>query len=106
MALIDYTPVKDEAFYELLWGDGSLNEGIRAWFAEHGVDADIVPLDSPIELDTETNEWRFVLYRTNEHGVKYIDPETDDVPTIVVRREFKSLPPWATPAAESVGATA
>lgn len=101
MSLIDYTPAFADIF-----GDKGQHEAAIAWFTAHGVEANLVPLDTPLELDAETNEWRFQVYRHDASGHKSIETETGEPARVTVRRAFKSLPPWATPAAEPVGASA
>ena len=101
MSLINYTPTAEDVF-----GDEGRHKAAIAWFAEQGVDADVVPVDGPIELDTDTNEWRFPIYKHDASGHKFIESATGETARATVRRAFKSLPPWATPAVEPVGASA
>lgn len=97
MALVDYTPIKDDAFFDMLHTD------VAAWFGEHQVDPDNVPMSSSIVLDTDTNEWVFTMWSRDESGalVTCGPPKFDPVAR-VERRSCKSLPPWAKPR-ETVG---
>lgn len=85
--LIDYTPTLYQVFAD---HDGAMN-----WLRDHGVEPETVPMSSPFELDTAFNEWRIEQYVRGDPGGFKVDEFGEPVRR-VVRRAFKSLPPWAT----------
>lgn len=87
MALVDFTPDRDTLIQFM--GTPRLLD----WFAEHQVDGTTVPLDSRVHFDSETYEWRFEQFVTDENGPVF-DPVAGEAKRRVLRRAAKSMPPW------------
>lgn len=71
--------------------DEANRPAVSAWFAAHGVDANLVPLSGSVTLDPDTLEWRFEQYVRGEGGIR---AAVGEPVTRVVRRKVKSFPPW------------
>lgn len=73
-------------------GSGLLPEEfrrLRDWITEQGFDAKRVPTDSYFAHDTATDEWVAEYYVEPRR----VDPETDTVPRVRVRRKALSPAP-------------
>ena len=87
----------------LLMSDGE-KTAAHDWIRAHDLDPGDVILGGEILLDEAFNEFSFPVYpRIN--GVHFVR-EDGEVAQVRIRRVVKSLPPWATPAVEPVGASA
>lgn len=62
------------------------------WLHLHQVDPKRVPVDTTIDLDRTTNEWRIEVY-CQRNGRPYVDHATDTIPRAVIRRRWRAWCP-------------